>query len=73
MAPKPSKLLVVGDAHVTNGQNLRRFNWLNNYLNDNPPDYLVYIGDYLTLNSLSAWDRDKRKLMEDRRYFRDIS
>jgi len=72
MALKPSKLLVVGDAHVTNGQNLRRFNWLNNYLNDNPPDYLVYIGDYLTLNSLSAWDRDKRKLMEDRRYFREI-
>lgn len=71
---KRSKHLVVGDAHVTNNQNLRRFDWLNGYLNsdNNCPDYLVFIGDFLTLNSLSAWDRDKRLLMEDRRFFKEI-
>jgi len=66
------KILVVGDAHVTNGQSLRRFDWAANYIKQNRPDVLVIIGDFLTLNSLSAWDRDKRKLMENRRFFKEI-
>lgn len=67
-----SKILVIGDAHVTNKQSLRRFKWLGKYIADNPPDHLVIMGDFLTLNSLSAWDRDKRLLMEGRRFYLEI-
>lgn len=67
-----TKVIVMGDAHVTNGQSLRRFDWAANYIKKNKPDVFVSIGDFLTLNSLSAWDRDKRKLMENRRFFKEI-
>lgn len=67
-----NKILVIGDCHVTNKQSLRRFKWLGNYLQDNPVSHLVIMGDFLTLNSLSAWDRDKRLLMEGRRFFQEI-
>jgi hypothetical protein len=33
---------------------------------------VVFIGDFLTFDSLSAWDRDKRRNMEGRRYSKDI-
>ena len=67
-----TKILVMGDAHVTNGQTLRRFRWARDYIKASKPDILVVIGDFLTLNSLSAWDMDKRKLMENRRFFKEI-
>jgi len=66
------KVLVIGDCHVTNGQSLRRFQWAGKYLSLTRPDYCVIIGDYLTLNSLSSWDMDKRKAMENRRFFKEI-
>ena len=67
-----NKILVVGDCHVTNKQSLRRFKWLGKYLKDNPVQHIVIMGDFLTLNSLSAWDRDKRLLMEGRRFYLEI-
>lgn len=68
-----NKILVIGDAHVTNGQSLRRFKWLNKLIKSRKDLTHVYImGDFLTLNSLSAWDKDKRLLMEDRRLFKEI-
>jgi predicted phosphodiesterase len=69
---KDKKIVVIGDCHVTSDQNLRRFDWLNKYLLENTPDVLIIIGDFLTLNSLSAWDRDKRLLMEGRRLEREF-
>lgn len=74
---KNNNILVIGDAHVTNGQSLRRFDWLASHIDrrmesDNPLSHIVIIGDFLTLNSLSAWDRDKRLLMEGRRFYKEI-
>jgi predicted phosphodiesterase len=69
---KKIKVTVIGDAHVELHQSLRRFVWLGHHLNESPPDYLVWIGDFLTLESLSAWDKDKRLLMEGRRYQQEI-
>ena len=68
-----NKLLVIGDAHVTNGQSLRRFSWLNKHIEESEENsHIVIMGDFLTLNSLSAWDRDKRLLMEGRRFYLEI-
>jgi predicted phosphodiesterase len=70
---KINRKLVIGDAHVTNGQTLRRFDWLNYHIRKVPEyDYIIILGDFLTLNSLSSWDRDKRLLMEGRRFYKEI-
>ena len=69
---KPVRVTVVGDVHAESNQSLRRFTWLAKHVAETQPDYLVYIGDFLSLDSLSAWDSDKRKLMENRRYFDEI-
>lgn len=65
--------LVIGDAHVAPGQNLRRFKWANRLVKDINPNRIVIIGDFVTMDSLSDWDRDKRKKMEGRRYENDIN
>lgn len=64
--------LVVGDVHCGPGQNLRRADWLGWAIKDIQPTRVVFIGDFLTLDSLSGWDKDKRKKMEGRRYAKDI-
>lgn len=66
------KTIVVGDEHVGPGQNLRRATWLARFIDDIKPNRVVHIGDMGTFDSLSAWDKDKRKKMEGRRYTRDI-
>lgn len=63
-----TKILVVGDCHVDETQSLERFNWLGKLIVDERPDHIVYMGDFLTLNCLSAWDLNKRAKMEGRRY-----
>lgn len=66
-------ILVVGDAHVEQEDNLRRFNALANYMKETLPDAIVFMGDFLSLDSMSAWDKDKRKLMEGRRFYEEIA
>lgn len=72
MTSKSNKILVIGDAHVTNNQSLRRFDWLAGLISSAAFSHVVVMGDFLTLNSLSAWDRDKRLLMEGRRFYKEI-
>jgi predicted phosphodiesterase len=67
------KTIVVGDEHVAPGQNLRRAVWLGRLIRDVKPNRVIHIGDIGTFDSLSAWDKDKRKKMENRRYGRDVA
>ncbi len=64
--------LVIGDEHVGAGQNLRRGEWLGKYIKEHKPTNIVHIGDMLTFDSLSAWDKNKARKMEGRRYQKDI-
>lgn len=64
--------LVVGDVHVRPKQNLNRASILGRTIAETEPRRVVFIGDFLDFDSLSAWDRDKRKKMEGRRYAHDI-
>lgn len=66
------KTIVVGDVHVGPNQNLRRAKWLGRLVKDVKPERVVFIGDFGTFDSLSNWDKDKRKLMEGRRYAKDV-
>lgn len=64
--------LVVGDVHISAGQDLTRAKLLGRAIDDLRPQRVVFIGDLMTFDSLSAWDKDKRKKMEGRRYQKDI-
>jgi len=65
-------ILPVGDCHVTNGQNLDRFDYLGQLILEKQPDIIVLMGDFLTLNCLSFWDKSKKRKMEGRRYQAEI-
>lgn len=64
--------LVVGDVHCAPKQDLSRATLLGKAIKELKPNRVVYIGDFLNFDSLSAWDKDKRKKMEGRRYQLDI-
>lgn len=67
--------LVVGDAHTDpsqhNKRGLRRFEWLHNMILEYCPSRILTIGDFTSMPSMSAWDRDKRRLVENRRLAKD--
>lgn len=67
------RVLVVGDAHVDEFQSLDRFKALGNRIAQTQPDYVVIIGDFLSLNCLSAWDKNKRQKMENKRYHLEVA
>ena len=64
--------LVVGDVHIGPNQNLRRADWLGWAIRSLKPQRVVFIGDLMTFDCVSDWDKDKRKKMEGRRYVKDI-
>ncbi len=68
-----SKVLVIGDAHIDEEQSLDRFDALGQYIVDNKPDEVVIIGDFLSFNCLSEWDKNKRKQMENKRYISETT
>jgi len=66
-------IVVLGDSHVEPNQCLNRFSALGRYLLHKKPTHIISIGDFLSLDSLSAWDQDKKRTMEGVRYWNDIS
>lgn len=68
----PTTVLVVGDTHITNNQDLSRFVLLNKVILDKQPETVILMGDFLTLACLSAWDANKRAKMEGKRYYKEI-
>lgn len=66
------RILVVGDAHVDDKQHLNRFKLANKLILAEQPDAVVIIGDFLSMNCLSEWDRNKRAKMEGKRYMSEI-
>lgn len=67
--------LVIGDAHVGSHDNedLSRFTLARNLIVDQKPDQIIIIGDFMDMACLSAWDKDKRKIMEGKRYEKEIA
>jgi len=64
--------LVVGDVHIAADQNVKRADLLGKVIEDLQPKRVVFIGDIMTFDCFSAWDKDKRKKMEGRRYSKEI-
>lgn len=67
-------VLAIGDSHVSaNDTDINRFETISKHIVSTRPDAIVIMGDFLTLDCLSAWDKDKRLKMEGRRYANDIA
>jgi predicted phosphodiesterase len=64
--------LVIPDSHVGPDQDLSRFDKLNRLILEKKPDNIIFMGDFVTLESLSNWDLNKSGVMEGRRYQLDI-
>lgn len=65
-------ILVFTDTHDDPDINQDRFSWLGEVMADKQPEVIVQLGDFLSMGSLSRWDRDKRLKIEGRRYLRDM-
>jgi len=61
------------DAHICPDEDLSRFVALGNYILKHKPETIVQGGDFLTLDSFSRWDRDKRLKIEGRRYHKEVA
>lgn len=64
--------LCIGDSHVEANEDLRRFDVLGELIADKQPDTIINMGDFLSLDSLSAWDMNKRAKMEGRRFAEEL-
>lgn len=67
------KVLAIGDCHVSDDEDLSRFNLLSDFIVDKQPDQIIFMGDFATLDVLSFFDKDKRKRMEGKRYKSEIN
>jgi len=65
-------VLCIPDAHVEANEDLSRFDALGEFIMKTRPDYIVQLGDFNTMSSLSHWDMNKRLLMEGRRFGEDM-
>ena len=55
------KILIIGDAHITEKDNLKRFQAMQAVIKKVKPKIVLIIGDFLTLDCLSEWDKNKKK------------
>jgi len=68
-----STTLVVGDPHThPDDEDEVRFDLLGNYIAETQPDTIVQIGDFLTYDSISAWNTRKRLTMEGKRLGKEM-
>lgn len=67
-----TNVLFFTDAHVEPDTDLKRFSKLGQWIVQTKPDVIVQGGDFCSFSSLSAWDKDKRKEMEGKRFTEDI-
>lgn len=63
--------LFIPDCQVRPGVDISYLSWLGQYVIDNKPEVIVFIGDFADMESLSSYDKGK-KSFEGRRYKKDV-
>lgn len=66
------KILVMGDAHISETDDLKRFKGMAVLIKKELPDIILSIGDMATMACLSDWDKNKKKIMEGKRFANEI-
>lgn len=65
------RMVVLPDAQVKPGEPINHIKWSSRYIVEKKPDYIIIIGDWWDMPSLSSYDKGKRSF-EGRRYKKDI-
>lgn len=65
------RIIVIPDTQVKDGDPINHLLYAGKYVADKKPDYIVMIGDWWDMPSLSSYDKG-RKSFEGRRYTKDI-
>ena len=55
---KGHKVLVIGDTHDSPNIPKNRFHWIGKHIRKSKPDYIVHIGDFSSLDSLSFFQKN---------------
>jgi hypothetical protein len=64
--------LTIPDAHINQGQSLDRFVALGKLIVEERPDFVMIMGDWLGMHSLSHWELNKPLHMEGQRYLEAV-
>ena len=64
--------IILPDVHMTSDIP-KDYAPVKNFIRDFKPNEIILLGDFMDVESLSAWDLDKRRIMEGRRFNKEIS
>ena len=64
--------IILPDIHLTD-KIPKDYKTVKNFIKEFKPDEVILLGDFMDVSSLSAWDYDKKRPMEGRRYVKEIT
>ena len=67
------KVIAIYDAHLDDKENPKPYEVIKKFVKDFKPDEIILGGDFLDIAALSAWDLQKSRKMEGRRYKKEIA
>jgi len=65
--------LLIPDAHSNQGQDLSRFVLLNGFIRKHTFDFIMTMGDFVGLDSISHWNKKRLLTSEGKRYREDMA
>lgn len=66
------KIVVLPDIHLSEELS-RAYQLVKRFIKKEKPDTIILLGDFMDVSALSAWDSDKRRLMEGKRWLRELN
>jgi len=65
------KIVILPDVHLTD-KVPEEYKVVKRFIKKYKPNEVILLGDFMDVASLSAWDMDKKRLMEGRRYKKEV-
>ena len=66
-----SKVIILPDIHMTD-KTPKTYKVVKGFISQFKPDETIILGDFMDVASLSAWDYDKKRKMEGRRFLKEV-
>lgn len=65
------KIVVIPDAHVSTSTS-KEYKVVKKFIKEFKPNKIILLGDFMDVSALSHWDMDKKRLIEGKRYKKEI-
>jgi predicted phosphodiesterase len=65
------KVVILPDVHLDTNVP-KEYRVVKNFIKDLKPDQVLLLGDFMDVSALSAWDMDKKRKMEGRRFQKEV-